>query len=238
MQIGKIACVLTLLTSFVLYAEGEDPNIREPQRPISQGAKVFYKAKDYSHLLGMKGFSNEALKVHFKAYQGYVTNSNLLLNILEQYANDKKDRTPQYAELKRRLMWEFDGMRLHEDYFENLGGEGTVLDAKERLYQDLEKDFGSFESWKQDFIATGAIRGIGWAVLYRDPLSGKLLNLWINEHEQGHLTGGNPILIMDVFEHAYILDYGLDRMKYIEAFFNNIDWTVVAKRYSDLIRPA
>lgn len=190
-----------------------------------------YKAKDFSQLIGMPGFSDDALQMHFKLYEGYITNTNLLLDSLRKYAEEGKDKTPEYAALKRRLMWEFDGMRLHEDYFENLGGEGTTLGVDEPLSKQIEQDFGSYEKWKTDFIATGSMRGIGWAVLYYDPLSNRLVNTWINEHDHGHLAGGIPLLIMDVFEHAYMPDYGLDRAKYIQAFFDNINWPAVTKRF-------
>lgn len=192
-----------------------------------------FKAKDYSNLLGMNGFSDEALKLHFKLYQGYVTNTNLLLNTLAELTQEKKERSPLFAEIKRRLGWEYDGMRLHEYYFENLGGANSSLDTKDRLFKALEEEYGTFEKWKSDFVATGAMRGIGWAVLYLDPHTGKLLNLWINEHDLGHLAGGKPLLIMDVFEHAYLLDYGTERAKYIEAFFKNIDWKVVSQRFEE-----
>jgi Fe-Mn family superoxide dismutase len=185
-----------------------------------------YKAKDYSSLIGMPGFSERALTTHFKLYQGYVNNTNLLIDTLKTL--DRK--TPAYAELKRRVGWEFDGMRLHELYFENLGGKG-ISDTSDPLYQKIAADFGSFEDWKADFIATGAMRGIGWAVLYLDPQSNRLVNSWINEHDVGHLAGGKPILIMDVFEHAYMIDYLLDRAAYINAFFKNINWEIVNQRY-------
>jgi Fe-Mn family superoxide dismutase len=188
-----------------------------------------YQAKDYSSLLGMPGFSDKTLQVHFKLYQGYVTNTNLLSDLLKA---EGKNRGPIYAELKRRFGWEFDGMRLHEYYFENLGGKGT-LDPSSPLYMKLASDFGSYDLWKADFIATGAMRGIGWAVLYLDPQSGRLFNTWINEHDVGHLAGGKPILIMDVFEHAYLIDYLLDRAAYIEAFFKNINWDTVSQRFSE-----
>jgi Fe-Mn family superoxide dismutase len=178
----------------------------------------------------MPGFSDKALQTHFKLYQGYVTNTNLLTDILATLTTEGKNRTPLYGEIKRRFGWEFDGMRLHELYFENLGGKGT-LDASSPLYTKLVSDFGSYDKWKADFVATGAMRGIGWAVLYLDPLSGRLFNTWINEHDVGHLAGGKPILIMDVFEHAYMIDYLLDRAGYIEAFFNNINWETVHKRF-------
>jgi superoxide dismutase, Fe-Mn family len=190
-----------------------------------------FRAKDYSHLLGMPGFSDDLLNMHFKLYQGYVQNVNALLGMLQDWPLQDSAKKPNYAGLKHQLGWEFDGMRLHEFYFGNLGGKDTELDHRRSFAQRLVKDYGSFEHWKEDFIATGAMRGIGWAILYRDPLSGILINVWINEHDVGHLAGGDPILVMDVFEHAYMPQYGLDRAKYIDAFFNNIDWTVVTQRY-------
>lgn len=190
---------------------------------------ISYEAKDYSQLLAMSGFSDTLLNNHFKLYQGYVKNTNLVLEKLNTLVAEGKDRSPEYAELKRRLGWEFNGMRLHEYYFGNLGGKKPV-DTKSPLYKKISENVGSFELWKQDFISAGSMRGIGWVLLYLDPLSGKLINVWINEHDTGHLSGAKPILVMDVFEHAYFTDYQLDRGKYIEAFFNNIDWDEVSGR--------
>jgi Fe-Mn family superoxide dismutase len=187
-----------------------------------------YTAKDYSKLIGMEGFSEALLKNHFTLYQGYVTNTNKLLDTLNQMLKEGKTATPEYAELKRRLGWEFNGMRLHEYYFENLGGKGLKKDGK--LAKALSEAFGSFEEWEKDFRATGTMRGIGWAVLYQDTTSGKLFNFWINEHDVSHPAGCNPILILDVFEHAFMLDYGLKRPDYIEAFFKNINSDAVEAR--------
>ncbi len=182
-----------------------------------------YTANDYSKLIGMPGFSETLLKNHFTLYQGYVTNTNKVLDALDQLLKEGKTATPEFAELKRRLGWEFNGMRLHEYYFENLGGQAP-LDMNGRLAKKLAESFGSQEAWEKDFKGTGAMRGIGWAVLYQDPTDGRLMNFWINEHDVAHPAGGTPILIMDVFEHAFMLDYGLKRADYIEAFFRNIDW--------------
>lgn len=194
-------------------------------------SKTPFKARDFSSILGMEGFSDEALRLHFKLYEGYVKNTNLMQDLLATLSSDGKERSISYAEIKRRLMWEYNGMRLHEDYFENLGGKNVPIDAKSALYSRIVSDFGSFEKWKNDFVATGAMRGIGWSILYLDPVSGRLVNAWINEHDVGHLAGAAPILVMDVFEHAYLLDYGIDRAKYIDAFFKNVNWSVVVARY-------
>jgi len=188
-----------------------------------------YTTQDFSKLIGMKGFSETLLKNHFTLYQGYVTNTNKLIDTLSAMLKDGKTTTPEYAELKRRFGFEFNGMRLHEYYFGNLGG-SIALNKTGRLGQKLVSDFGSYEVWEKDFKATGTMRGIGWAVLYQDNVSGNLCNVWINEHEVGHLAGCTPLLIMDVFEHAFMIDYGLKRADYIESFFQNIKWDEVEKR--------
>lgn len=198
--------------------------------PLSAESITPFVPKDYTALQGMPGFSKEALELHLKLYRGYVDQTNQILTLLQAMTTPQE---PIYATLKRHLMWEYDGMRLHEQYFDNLGGHGTTLDPQSSLFGALVANFGDYKRWEEDFKATGAMRGIGWAVLYRDPVSGRLVNAWINEHDKGHLAGGSPILIMDVFEHAYLPDYGLNRKAYIEAFFDNINWTLVEHRYLD-----
>ncbi|OGO07999.1 MAG: superoxide dismutase [Chloroflexi bacterium RBG_13_57_8] len=188
-----------------------------------------YAAKDYSKLIGMEGFSETLLKNHFTLYQGYVTNANKVADVLAAMLKEGKIGTPEYAELKRRFGWEFNGMKLHEYYFENLGGK-MRLTKTGVLGKMLEASFGSVEAWEQDFRATGAMRGIGWVVLYHDPAACILCNTWVNEHDVGHLAGCQPILIMDVFEHAYMTDYGIKRADYIAAFFKNINWAAAEKR--------
>ena len=189
-----------------------------------------YQPKNYAHLIGMDGFSKQLLENHFTLYQGYVTNTNKLADILSQMLKDGKTGTPEYAELKRRFGWEFNGMRLHDYYFDNLGGK-EPLGNKTALHAAIEKQFGSYASWEADFKATGSMRGIGWTVLYFDNTNGTLYNEWINEHDMGHLAGCTPILVLDVFEHAFMIDYGLKRADYIAAFMKNINWKVAAERY-------
>ncbi len=182
-----------------------------------------YEARDYGRLIGMDGFSETLLKNHFTLYQGYVTNTNKIMDTLAQMAKDSKIGSPEYAELKRRLGWEFNGMRLHELYFDNLGGK-SPLNRGGKLTKLMERDFGSVEAWEADFKGTGSMRGIGWTILYQDNVTGRLFNQWINEHDGGHPAGCTPILILDVFEHAFMIDYGLKRADYIAAFFKNIRW--------------
>ena len=188
-----------------------------------------YSAKDYRHLIGMEGFSDTLLNNHFTLYQGYVTNTNRLTDLLAAMLQEGRVGTPEYSELKRRFGFEFNGMRLHEYYFDNLGGK-AALDKSGPSAKKLAEGFGSYDAWEQDFKATGAMRGIGWAILYQDNITGQLFNQWINEHEVGHPAGCRPVLVMDVFEHAFITDYGLKRADYIASFFKNINWEAVKNR--------
>ncbi len=190
-----------------------------------------YEQKNFEHLVGMKGFSDTLLKNHFTLYGGYVTNFNKLNDILVAMEKEGKFGTPEYAELNRRLGWEFNGMRLHELYFGNLIKDSKPMDQSSELFTCLVKEFGSIEMWEKDFRSMGAMRGIGWVILYHDTEAKRLFNVWINEHDVGHLAGATPLLVMDVFEHAYITDYGIKRADYINAFMENIDWGVVEKRF-------
>jgi superoxide dismutase, Fe-Mn family len=188
-----------------------------------------YVAKDFGALIGMDGFSEALLKNHFALYQGYVTNTNKLSDLIGRILAEGKTATPEYAELKRRFGWEWNGMRLHEFYFENLGGKG-VLDPASKLGKAVAAEFGSVEKWEADFRAAGAMHGIGWVVLYQDRLGGRLFNQWINEHDMGNPAGAVPVLVMDVFEHAFMVDYGLKRADYIAAFFRNVNWKAAEAR--------
>ena len=188
-----------------------------------------YVAKDFGALVGMDGFSEALLKNHFTLYQGYVTNTNKLSDLIGRILAEGKTGSPEYAELKRRFGWEWNGMRLHEFYFENLGGKG-VLDPASKLGKAIAAEFGSVEKWEADFRAAGAMRGIGWVVLYQDRLGGRLFNQWVNEHDVGNPAGAVPVLVMDVFEHAFMVDYGLKRADYIAAFFRNVNWKAAEAR--------
>ncbi|MDO8511268.1 MAG: Fe-Mn family superoxide dismutase [Nanoarchaeota archaeon] len=186
-----------------------------------------YTAQNFDNLLGLKGFSDQLLQNHFKLYQGYVTNTNKLIELLDKLESG----TPEYSELQRRFGWEFNGMRMHELYFGNMIKGGKALNKNSSLAKELIKTYDSLENWEKNFKAVGAMRGIGWAALVYDQKQKEFFNLWINEHDVGHLAGTVPLLIMDVFEHAFMLDYGLNRADYIKAFMEAVDWDAVQKRF-------
>lgn len=189
-----------------------------------------YEIKKFENLSGVEGFSEQIIRNHFTLYEGYVNNTNKLNDILVELERGDKFGTPEFAELNRRLAWEWNGMRLHELYFGNLIKGGIELKNDSELYKKIIEEWGSFESWEKDFKSMGAMRGLGWVILYYDREARRLFNVWINEHDTGHFSGAEPFLVMDVFEHAYMLDYGLKRADYIEAFFKNINWSVVQNR--------
>ena len=193
-----------------------------------------YKARRFE-LSGLHGISDRTLEMHFKLYEGYVQNTNVLNEKITAILKDGKidhEEMPAYSELTRRLGFEYNGMVLHEYYFENLKRNGEGAPAQSSGFRRAaEASFGSFDTWKADFIGVGQMRGVGWAICYHDPANGRLSNHWITLHEIGNVSGFTPVLVMDVWEHAFLLDYKpAERSKYIEAFFANINWQVVDAR--------
>ena len=198
------------------------------------GTSTTYTAKTFD-LSDLTGISNETLAMHFKLYEGYVTNTNVLnQRIADLIGSGTLDPTQSaaFSELKRRFGFEYNGMVLHEYYFENMQKHGTGDPSTgDAFVNAATESFGDYDVWKADFMNTGKMRGVGWAAVYQDPSNGAISNHWINLHETGNVAGYKPILIMDVWEHAFIKDYApVDRPKYIEAFFSNINWEVVNSR--------
>lgn len=203
-------------------------------------ATDIYQARQFN-LNNLQGISDETLEMHFKLYEGYVKETNKLNEKIAEFVKDGRvdqDEFAEYSELNRRLGFEYNGMVLHEYYFDNLKSRGGAGDAAQTsaFRKAAEQSFGSYEIWKAEFVGIGKMRGVGWAICFQNPVKGQLSNHWITLHETGNVAGFTPVLVMDVWEHAYILDYKpSDRPKYIEAFFENIDWQTVEKR---LHRPA
>jgi Fe-Mn family superoxide dismutase len=194
-----------------------------------------YQARQFN-LSGLKGISDQTLEMHFKLYEGYVKETNKLTERINEFISDgnvDQEEMPAYSELTRRLGFEYNGMVLHEYYFDNLisgGGTGDP-DRTSQFLKAAEASFGNYDIWKADFVGIGKMRGVGWAICNQNPSNGRLSNHWITLHETGNVAGFNPILVMDVWEHAFLLDYKpAERPKYIEAFFSNIAWNEVESR--------
>ncbi|HUN29595.1 MAG TPA: Fe-Mn family superoxide dismutase [Alphaproteobacteria bacterium] len=183
-------------------------------------------------LSGLQGISDDTLQIHFGLYEGYVKNTNTLNERLTEIraAGKNAGADPAFAELVRRLGWEFNGMRLHEYYFDNLTKNPKDCTSG-RLYDLAGASFGSFENWKKDVAAIGAMRGVGWAIAFHDKKADALVNIWIGDHNINELAGCEPVLVMDLWEHAFLRDYKpAEKGKYIEAFLAHTDWSVCEKR--------
>jgi Fe-Mn family superoxide dismutase len=197
---------------------------------------MIYEAKTGLKPTGLSGISEEQIAQHWRLYEGYVTQVNGLRKELETLAKEGKGATPSYADRRRRLGFEYNGMVLHEYYFGNLKANVPEPGATGGLKKALTDQFGTFDAFKDDFVNTGASRSIGWAILYLDPATGILNNHFVQLHEEGNVAGFVPILVMDVWEHAYMVDYGAGgRAQYIKAFFSNVNWPVVEKRFAEAI---
>ncbi|SRR5581483_2953542 len=196
-------------------------------------SSVPYKAREFN-LSGLQGISDKTLEIHLGLYKGYVEQTNRLTEQLEQMvrAGQASGANPAYAEVTRRLGFEYDGMILHEYYFGNLKPQPSAQPSPE-LRQAIDASFGSYDVFMTDFKAVGSMRGIGWAILFQDPMTGKLSNHWITLHQDGNPAGFKPLLVMDVWEHAYLLDYKpAEKSRYMEAFIANVDWDAVNRRFS------
>ncbi len=200
-------------------------------------AATTYPVKSFP-LSGLTGISDKTLEMHFKLYEGYVKETNRLSARIAEFLADGSvdhEEMPAYAEITRRLGFEYNGMVLHELYFGNMrrhgGGEPS---PRSPLREAVETHFGSWDLWKTDFVSIGKMRGVGWAICYQNPETGRLSNHWITLHEIGNVAGFRPILVMDVWEHAFLLDYPpSERSRYIDAFFSNIAWEAVVKRLNE-----
>lgn len=192
-----------------------------------------YKAKDYSNLKGLSGITDEQIEVHLKLYQGYVNRTNALFAKVAQLSNEGKHGDSSFQELKRRAGWEWNGMRLHEYYFDGLApGAGKLADDN-KFAQAVAAQFGSVEAWKADLVGVAKMPGVGWALTYQDPANGQIWNHWVEAHQDGQPAGARLLLALDVWEHAFAVyrkPLPPERAAYIDDFFANVDWDVIARR--------
>jgi Fe-Mn family superoxide dismutase len=190
-----------------------------------------FEAEKSKFTKDLDGLSLKMLENHFKLYEGYVKKTNEIQEKLE--SADKAEANGTYSlfgELKRQETFAVNGMKLHEVYFGHLSGDGV---PKGELADMIAEDFGSVENWKADIIAAG-ICARGWAILAFDLKDGRLHNYGADTHNMGAVWGAIPLVALDVYEHAYFIDYAIDRKSYINAFFKNLDWNFaneIIKKY-------
>lgn len=189
-----------------------------------------YKAKEFIDLKNLTGITADQIEVHLKLYNGYVNNTNKLNGILKEKINQQDFEDPQFAELVRRLGFEYNGMRLHELYFEALNKDGAKEPDTE-FKKLIEENFNSLENFKNYFNKIAAMRGVGWVILYQDKATKQLSVHWIEQHHNGHPAGFTPIIVMDIWEHAWSAYLKpTERSQYIEDYLANLDWQICQSR--------
>jgi len=193
-----------------------------------------YAPKDFSKVRGLTGISDKQIEEHLKLYEGYVKRANTLTEKLMAMCGEGKasGADPVYAELTRRLGFEFGGMVNHEYYFDNMtAGAQAEPPAGSKLRKAIEASFGKYETWLADFRGVATMPGIGWAFTFQDPSTGWLSNHFVMLHENNVPAGYRPIIVMDGWEHAFMRDYlATERAKYLDAFLKNVDWEACEKR--------
>ena len=188
-----------------------------------------YTAKNYENLLGIKGFSEGALRLHFTLYEGYVKNINSILDKLRNEGLDKS--SIEAAEMRRRLSWEYNGMKLHEIYFESLSQNPQNINPESKFAKKIDETYGSFESFLEILKSTGSARGIGWVAVLKEEGTDNIFTVWFEEHDTGVLANSKVLLCIDMLEHAFIIDFGPKKADYINAFLENIDWKICEERF-------
>lgn len=193
-----------------------------------------YSPRDFSKVRGLSGISDKQVEEHLKLYEGYVKRTNALTEKLFALASEGKaaGADPVYAELTRRLGFEYSGMVNHEYYFDNLtAGAQAEPPSGGKLKAALEANFGKYETWLADFRAVATMPGIGWAMLFQDPNTGWLSNHFVSLHQDNVPVGYRPVLALDGWEHAFMRDYqATERAKYVDAFFKNVNWEAAERR--------
>jgi len=185
----------------------------------------------------LDGITPESVAAHIGLYGGYVKNFNALTAALEDLRTDSEKNAIALAELVRRQGFEFDGMRLHEYFFTQWEKGMSDMDRAGGLASALGKQFGSVEAWLAQFQAVSLMRGIGWAILYFDPQAGEFHNAWVSEHQVGHFATVPIILTLDMWEHAFLAQFGTTGKKaYIDAAFKNFNWEVMEERFSRAVK--
>lgn len=194
-----------------------------------------YEARKFN-LPALPGISEKQIAVHLALYEGYVKHTNVLRQqIADLEAADKEKHAYAIMEVRRRLGFEFNGMRMHEFYFSQLEGGAKEHTPGSALEQAVAEKYGSWDQFIAHMTAVAMSRGIGWSILYFDTVAKTPHVAWVSDHEIGQLGSLPVMLALDMWEHAYMVDYvPADKKQYVEAFFKNLNWEVVEARFAAL----
>lgn len=195
-----------------------------------------YKTRTFT-LPELSGLSEKQIEVHLGLYAGYVKHTNLIREKIAELAKEKEENAYLTSELRRRFAFEFNGMRMHEYYFEQFESGAVAQSAGSALAKAAEEKYGSYENLTAHIREVASSRGIGWAVVYFDPIGNTLHSVFVNDHELGQLAGLPVLLAVDMWEHAFMVDYvPAEKAHYLDAVFQNLNWTVTESRFESASR--
>lgn len=176
-------------------------------------------------LPSIEGISEKTTETHLKLYEGYVKHASALLDLMDKQASAGEKEAYGFSTIQRRFAFEFDGMRNHEYYFMLLEDGPKPLPADSALFKAISETWGSVDAFLERFRLIASARGVGWAMLLYDKHTDRLLTQWVDEQHLGHLTGLMPIIPLDLWEHAYLLDYApADKANYVDAYLAAMNW--------------
>jgi Fe-Mn family superoxide dismutase len=204
-------------------------------RVLSIGERATFSPQQFE-FNGVHGLSRKALDLHLGLYAGYVKQVNGLQGQIVNLARKSQLSDVELLQkdgLVRRLAFEFNGMILHEKFFEQLNGHRaeSAPSPSSTLSEAMDLSFGGFEGWRNDVLQLAETRGVGWVVSARHETSNRLTNFWVSEHHLGLPAGMRLIAVFDLWEHAYMLDFApAERHNYLAVLFNNLDWSVIEAR--------
>lgn len=195
-----------------------------------------YTARKFN-LPELKGLSQKQIDVHIALYEGYVKHVNLITDTIKRLREEDAEKNAFVInELRRRLSFEFDGMRMHEYYFEQFETAAVVPDEKSPLREAVAGKYGSWDGFLSHIKEVAGTRGIGWVIVYYDPHGRTMHTAWVGDHELGQFAGLPIILAVDMWEHAFMIDYVPgDKKLYVEAFLDNVNWDIPEKRYLECV---
>ena len=194
-----------------------------------------YTARTFD-IPALDGLSQKQMEVHLGLYEGYVQHVNLIRSKIAKLKEEKEDNAYLINELRRRFAFEFDGMRMHEYYFVQFEGGFQAASEGTPLMNAANEKYGSWDAFIAHIKEVAGTRGIGWVTVYYDPKGRTIHTAFVGDHELGQLAGLPVILAVDLWEHAYMVDYvPSEKGSYVEAFLKNVNWSVSEKRLLEAV---
>jgi Fe-Mn family superoxide dismutase len=186
-----------------------------------------------AHLIKTEGLSDATKAAHDKLYKGYVEAFNkVTTGLLAADRGDVKSAASSYRSLKTDEIYNFNAVKFHELYFSNISDVDSEIRVDSIPYMKLSRDWGTFEAWQEDFMAACMASRNGWGMVVYEPYRSVFMNITVDSHNVNIPLGCVPVIVMDMWEHAYFKDYGLDKRAYLFAMMKELNWDVIEARMS------